>query len=161
MFRRLLSVFSEEAAERIHRVNASLLALERGDEDLDAGEALSGVMRELHTLKGAGGSVNLDDVETLSHDLESVFGPIQRGERALSPGAYAVAYRTLDAIGEIVTAAVEERAAAVDVSALVTQMRAVADGREVPDVVPSSSTERSGDKEKLAEAEDAHLDTAD
>src|SRR5262245_12659875 len=160
MFRRLLSVFSEEAAERIHRVNAALLALERGDEDLDVGESLTGVMRELHTLKGAGGSVNLDDVETLSHDLESVFGPIQRGERALSPGVYAVAYRTLDAIGEIVTAAVEERSAAVDVSALVTQMRAVADGRDVPDLVPSPSPEPSGGQEEAVEAEDA-LDVVD
>ena len=55
MYRRLLSVFSEEAAERIHRVNAALLALERGDEDVDPGEARTGGMRELHTLKGAGG----------------------------------------------------------------------------------------------------------
>ena len=94
MFRRLLTVFSAEAAERIQRVNAALLALERGDEDLDAAEALTGIMRELHTLKGAGGSVNLEDVETLSHDLESVFGPIQRGERGLSDAVFAVAYRT-------------------------------------------------------------------
>lgn len=136
MFRRLLTVFSAEAAERIQRVNAALLALERGDEDLDVPEALTGIMRELHTLKGAGGSVNLEDVETLSHDLESVFGPIQRGERGLSDTVFAVAYRTLDAIGEIIAASVEERAAAVDVPALVAQLRGAADGLEAPGAPP-------------------------
>ena len=139
MFRRLLTVFSAEAAERIHRVNAALLALERGDEDLDASEALTGIMRELHTLKGAGGSVNLEDVETLSHDLESVFGPIQRGERALSDPVFSVAYRTLDAIGEIITAAVEEREAAVDVPDLTARLRATADTLTAPEAPSTPS----------------------
>ncbi len=128
MYRRLLSVFSAEAAERIHRVNGALLALERGDGGTDHTEALTGIMRELHTLKGAGGSVNLEDVETLSHDLESVFGPILEGERELSHPIFAVAYRTLDAIGELIAAAVEERAADVDLGALVTEMHDAADG---------------------------------
>ena len=109
-------------------MNGALLALERGDEGTDHTEALTGIMRELHTLKGAGGSVNLEDVETLSHDLESVFGPILEGERELSHPIFAVAYRTLDAIGELIAAAVEERAAAVDVGALVTEMHDAADG---------------------------------
>jgi two-component system chemotaxis sensor kinase CheA len=129
MYRRLLSVFSAEAAERIHRVNGALLALERG-EGADPTEALTGVMRELHTLKGAGCSVNLEDVETLSHDLESVFGPALGGERELSHPIFAVAYRTLDAIGELIVAAVEERPPAVDVGALVAQMHAAADGSD-------------------------------
>jgi two-component system chemotaxis sensor kinase CheA len=161
MFRRLLTVFSAEAAERIQRVNAALLALERGDEDLDVAEALTGIMRELHTLKGAGGSVNLEDVETLSHDLESVFGPIQRGERALSETVFAVAYRTLDAIGEIITAAVEEHAAAVDVPALVAQLRAAVDGLEAPEVpsVPASLT-AVPDTEGSAEPEGADSPSA-
>ena len=168
MFRRLLTVFSAEAAERIQRVNAALLALERGDEDLDVAEALTGIMRELHTLKGAGGSVNLEDVETLSHDLESVFGPIQRGERVLSASVFAVAYRTLDAIGELITAAVEERPPAVDVPALVAQLRAAADGPETP-AAPSPVVD--ADEEPVAEPEtaspfadlvdDAATDTAD
>jgi two-component system, chemotaxis family, sensor kinase CheA len=159
MYRRLLSVFSEEAAERIHRVNAALLALERGDETVDLAEALTGVMRELHTLKGAGGSVNLEDVETLSHDLESVFGPIQRGERGLSPGVYAVAYRTLDAIGELIAAAVEERPAAVDVPALVAQMRAAADAQDAP---PAQPSEASGDPgEGLGEPVDTEPELGD
>ena len=128
MFRRLLSVFSSEAAERIHRVNGALLALERDDETTDRTEALTGIMRELHTLKGAGGSVNLEDVELLSHDLESVFGPVLEGERELSPAIFAVAYRTLDAIGELIAAAVQERPPAVDVPALVAEMHAAADG---------------------------------
>jgi two-component system, chemotaxis family, sensor kinase CheA len=128
MFRRLLSVFSSEAAERIHRVNGALLALEREDETTDRTDALTGIMRELHTLKGAGGSVNLEDVELLSHDLESVFGPVLEGERELSPAIFAVAYRTLDAIGELIAAAVQERPPAVDVPALVAEMHAAADG---------------------------------
>lgn len=139
MYRRLLSVFSAEAAERILRVNGALLALERGDEGTDHTEALTGIMRELHTLKGAGGSVNLEDVETLSHDLESVFGPILEGERELSHPIFAVAYRTLDAIGELIAAAVEERAAAADVGALVTEMHDAADGTVAESPPPSNA----------------------
>ena len=139
MLRRLLSVFSAEAAERIHRVNGALLELERG-ETPDRDEALTGIMRELHTLKGAGGSVNLEDVEILSHDLESVFGPVVEGEHELSPAIFAVAYRTLDAIGELITAAVQERTPAVDVPALVNEMRAAADGTST---TPPATTEAS------------------
>jgi two-component system chemotaxis sensor kinase CheA len=127
MYRRLLSVFSAEAAERIQRTNAALLGLERGDGSVERAEALTGIMRELHTLKGAGGSVNLEDVETLSHDLESVFGPIVQGERDLNPAVFAVAYRTLDAIEEVIAAAVDDRSASVDVPALLDAMRAAAD----------------------------------
>jgi two-component system, chemotaxis family, sensor kinase CheA len=149
----LLTVFSAEAAERIQRVNAALLALERGDEAVDVAEALTGIMRELHTLKGAGGSVNLEDVETLSRDLESVFGPIQRGERDLSDSVYAVAYRTLDAIGEIIAAAVEERSAVVDVPALVAQLRAVADGLEVPGTPTAPPADVEAEKPQKLELE--------
>ena len=154
MFRRLLSVFSSEAAERIHRVNGALLALEREDETTDRTEALTGIMRELHTLKGAGGSVNLEDVELLSHDLESVFGPVLEGERELSPAIFAVAYRTLDAIGELIAAAVQERPPAVDVPALVAEMHAAADGTDAgttPTAEPTSVADEA--PTSVAEAE--------
>jgi two-component system, chemotaxis family, sensor kinase CheA len=159
MYRRLLSVFSAEAAERIHRVNGALLALERGDEGTDHTDALTGIMRELHTLKGAGGSVNLEDVETLSHDLESVFGPILEGERELSHPIFAVAYRTLDAIGELIAAAVEERAAAVDVGALVTEMHDAADSAVTESAPPSDAISAQRD---LADRTDADpIETVD
>ena len=153
MYRRLLSVFSAEAAERIHRVNGALLALERGDGGTDHTEALTGIMRELHTLKGAGGSVNLEDVETLSHDLESVFGPILEGERELSHPIFAVAYRTLDAIGELIAAAVEERAAAVDVGALVTEMHDAADGTVAGSAPPSQAISAQQDPAERTDAD--------
>ena len=159
MLRRLLSVFSAEAAERIHRVNGALLALEREDETTDRTEALTGIMRELHTLKGAGGSVNLEDVEILSHDLESVFGPALEGERELSPAIFAVAYRTLDAIGELIAAAVQERAAAVDVPALVTQMQAAANGSTeiAPTAAPEGSIDETHDPSSIDDVDHGAL----
>jgi two-component system chemotaxis sensor kinase CheA len=140
MYRRLLSVFSAEAAERIQRTNAALLGLERDDGSVERAEALTGIMRELHTLKGAGGSVNLEDVETLSHDLESVFGPIVQGERDLNPAVFAVAYQTLDAIEEVIAAAIGDRSPSVDVPALLAAMRAAADASATVAPTPVVST---------------------
>jgi two-component system chemotaxis sensor kinase CheA len=127
LYQRLLSVFSSEAAERIQRVNHDLMALERGADGEERAESLTEIMRELHTLKGAGGSVNLEPVELLSHQLESLFAPVQTGERSLSPALVDVAYRGLDAIQAVVEAAVQGRDHGIPVEDLLSAMRASVD----------------------------------
>ncbi len=141
LYQRLLSVFSSEAAERIQRVNHDLMALERGVDGEEAAESLTEIMRELHTLKGAGGSVNLEPVEALCHQLESLFAPVQNGDRTLSPSLVEVAYRGLDAVQAIVEAAVQGRDHGVEVEDLLSAMRASVDA---PATAPPAHTGRIG-----------------
>lgn len=156
LYQRLLSVFSSEAAERIQRVNHDLMALERGAAGDEKAEALTEIMRELHTLKGAGGSVNLEPVEVLSHQLESLFAPVQSGDRALSPALADVAYRGLDAIQAVVEAAVQGRDHGVPVEDLLNAMRASVDAPAAPASAPPIAAEPPAPSPSLAEGNGAH-----
>lgn len=61
--------FRDEAFERVDRMVAGLLALERGDAPRDT---LDAVFREAHSIKGGAGMMGLDAVASLAHELEDV-----------------------------------------------------------------------------------------
>lgn len=64
-----LGIFHDEAAERLDRIAAVLIAVESGKAPPDAVESL---FRDVHTIKGAAGLVGLDRVQALAHAMEDV-----------------------------------------------------------------------------------------
>jgi two-component system chemotaxis sensor kinase CheA len=64
-----LEIFRDEANERLDKIVACLLELEKGEGGADAIDAL---LRETHTLKGAAGMVGLDEARTLAHSMEDL-----------------------------------------------------------------------------------------
>jgi chemosensory pili system protein ChpA (sensor histidine kinase/response regulator) len=64
----MAAAFADDAQQCLAEMEASLLAIESGQ---SASEALRTFLRQLHTLKGASGTVGLHKLATFIHSLES------------------------------------------------------------------------------------------
>lgn len=123
----LLAIFGAEASERVQAMNRHLLALEADPAGKELDEQLAGLFREAHSLKGAAGAVGMAEVEAIAHRLESVFQGVRTGVLHLQPGAFDVLYAGVDAIGSLVTAAIDGHPADVDTSARVAALEQLAE----------------------------------
>jgi two-component system, chemotaxis family, sensor kinase CheA len=110
----LVAIFGAEASERVQAMNRHLLALEADPAGEQLDEELAGLFREAHSLKGAAGAVGMAQVAAIAHRLESVFQRVRTGDLRLQPAAFDGLYTGVDAIGALVTAAIEGRPAEVD-----------------------------------------------
>jgi two-component system, chemotaxis family, sensor kinase CheA len=73
-----LDLFRDEANGRLDSMVDALLALESGRASSDA---VDGLFRNAHTIKGGAGMLGLDDVRTLAHAVEDVLEDVRdRGE---------------------------------------------------------------------------------
>lgn len=73
---RFLQTFFEESAEHIERMESSLLDLEAGNEDP---ELLNGIFRGAHSIKGASGMFNFNDILHFTHAMESLLDKMRDG----------------------------------------------------------------------------------
>lgn len=69
----LLAVFAEESAELVARIARSLVAAEHATATAPK-EALTPVLRDLHTLKGCAGAVGYLDATAMCHAMEELAG---------------------------------------------------------------------------------------
>jgi len=63
----VIALAREEASECLDRIEANLLALESGDADVDA---LDAIFREAHSIKGSAGMVGWDEASSIAHRIE-------------------------------------------------------------------------------------------
>ncbi|MBE9067287.1 Hpt domain-containing protein [Leptolyngbya cf. ectocarpi LEGE 11479] len=122
----LRDIYQTTSAERLQRLEASLLHLEKHPHD---NRALSTLLRETHSLKGDARSAGVEPVETVAHAMEDVLSNIQLQTLAISTVSDRL-YEGLDAIGHFVQAAVTGSPADVDVERLLKDLR---------DTLPSTS----------------------
>jgi two-component system, chemotaxis family, sensor kinase CheA len=96
-------IYKTTSEERLQRLESGLLHLERHPDD----EAnLAELLRETHSLKGDSRSAGIDPVAALAHCLEDVLIAIQRQELELTPALSDQFYQSLDAIAQLIQAAV-------------------------------------------------------
>lgn len=69
-----LELFRDEANERLDNMVDALLALEAGRAEPDA---VDGLFRDAHTIKGGAGMLGLDDLRALAHAVEDVLDGIR------------------------------------------------------------------------------------
>ncbi len=83
----LRALFLEEADRYLQQMADAQQALAGAVEGTQAGaEALDSLLRPLHTLKGAAGSVGFDAVARATHDLEEICADVRAGALASTPG---------------------------------------------------------------------------
>jgi two-component system chemotaxis sensor kinase CheA len=70
-------VFREEAAELLASLESALLELEESPQDE---ELVAQVFRAMHTIKGSGAMFGFDEVAAFTHEVETVFDLVRKGE---------------------------------------------------------------------------------
>ena len=89
-----LEIFRDEANGRLDRIVEALLAIESG---AGGPEAVDGLFRDIHTIKGAAGMVGLDEIRQLAHVMEDVLADA-RAEGALAAELVDPLLRSADAL---------------------------------------------------------------
>jgi two-component system chemotaxis sensor kinase CheA len=117
------AIFFEEADEHLSAVEGLLLALDPAAPDA---EALNGIFRAVHSIKGSAGMLGFTEIVSLTHVFENLLDLLRKGERALGR-------REVDAMlraGDVVKAQVACRRGtlpqAPDMDAAEAELRALA-----------------------------------
>jgi len=90
--------YIEEAKQVLKSLEGSLLQFENRTADA---EEINTVYRYLHTLKGSAGMFGFQDVERLSHELESVYSDIRDGLRQQDEFILDLALHAVDVLGDL------------------------------------------------------------
>lgn len=117
-------LFRSESREHLSAINNLLLELE---EDAGSREAVEGVFRAVHTVKGMSATMGYRAVADLAHEMESLLDGVRTGRIDATPGRVDLLLAAADALEGAVAAAVEGRPEP-DVSTLVGRLRAEAGG---------------------------------
>ncbi|HEY3839273.1 MAG TPA: ATP-binding protein, partial [Bryobacteraceae bacterium] len=100
----LLAIFSAEQAEHVSAIRSLVGGLAAGDP-----VALDGLLRHLHTLKGAARAVGLGRTELLTHQSEEVLAQVRRGAIESIETVCHTLDRTMDAVEDILAAALAQK----------------------------------------------------
>ncbi len=119
--RELLTVFAGEADERLAAIDQRLLAFERTSASDERRSLLQDIKRELHTLKGSSGAVNLTDASRLAHALEHLFDGVDP-EGLTDATTLDMASTALDGLRQVITSYVDDTERTVDLEALLTTL---------------------------------------
>ena len=108
--RKLLATFRVEADEHIQAMSSGLVGLEKMPAGEQQSESVERIYREAHSLKGAARAVNLADMESVCHALESVFAGLKRNRVAATPPLFDLLHQTLEALRTLLAAAGQAKA---------------------------------------------------
>jgi two-component system, chemotaxis family, sensor kinase CheA len=81
MAARLRELFREEAYELIAELESAVLEIERTPEDR---EQIGRVFRAMHTIKGSGAVCGLDDIVSFTHEIETFYDLVRKGNISLN-----------------------------------------------------------------------------
>ncbi|HET7552391.1 MAG TPA: chemotaxis protein CheA [Gemmatimonadaceae bacterium] len=115
-------LFLTESREYLSAMNHHLLELER---EPGAEEPVRAIFRAVHTVKGMSATMGYQAVSELAHELESVLDRVRRGEQAVTSALMDALFESADALEAAVERSVRGEAEQLDVSALVTRLRAI------------------------------------
>ncbi|SEG36753.1 two-component system, chemotaxis family, sensor kinase CheA [Bryocella elongata] len=87
------AAFREEAVELLRDLEASLLNLQDSNEDP---EAVAGIFRNLHTIKGSGAMFGFTILASFTHHLENAFDAVRDGRVTLSRELIDLALQGID-----------------------------------------------------------------
>ncbi|MFP2932596.1 Hpt domain-containing protein, partial [Pyxidicoccus sp. 3LG] len=92
---RLIKQFRDLVTVRLERINRSLMELETGANNAEAGR---GVLRELHGLKGEARMMGFDDINALVHEMEELVRCTEPHRYTLTPPSADALLHAADAV---------------------------------------------------------------
>ncbi|HEX2636347.1 MAG TPA: chemotaxis protein CheA [Gemmatimonadales bacterium] len=96
------ALFLAESREHLSSCNQLLLRWER---DPGATDAVGGLFRSIHTIKGMGATMGFTGVAELAHRLESLLDALRQGQVVADARTFQLLFRAVDALGLAVEAA--------------------------------------------------------
>lgn len=139
---KFLEQFFLEAKEKLTRVQNFLVQLEQNPCDTDA---LLGIQRDMHTVKGSARMVGLKEISELSHRMEDVFAQLHGRQTEVGATVMEALYEAIDALGEMIRAA-QAGQPAPPAAALLGKLQAVLEER--PAASPPSAATSAADAGK-------------
>lgn len=125
----LLDEFIEDAAGHLEGVETALLGLEKRFAGGAVDEALiTGILGNLHTIKGNSGMMGMVSLQQFLHRLESIFKQVLEKKLALSPGFFETVYAALSGIRETLAKLAEDPAHQPDFSDMVMLLECLTAG---------------------------------
>jgi two-component system, chemotaxis family, sensor kinase CheA len=110
--KKLLATFRVEADEHIQAMSSGLVELEKMPAGEQRSESVERIYREAHSLKGAAHAVNLAEMESVCHALESVFADLKSHRLAATPPLFDLLHQTLEALRGLLASAGQAKAGA-------------------------------------------------
>lgn len=126
-----LTMFIDESREHLQAMNENLLALEQQPGDL---AIIQNIFRSAHTLKGMSATMGFADLAALTHEMENVLDMARNGNLALNPAVFDALFKGFDSLENMVQDIIGGGTGQMDVSATVATLKAIAEGKDVPDV---------------------------
>lgn len=139
----LLDLHMEQRRLDLQQIEAALLVLDGNPTDRDA---LNGLFRSFHTIKGVSGFLHLGPMHRLTHEVESLLDLARTDRLRLTPSIITEILRSRDAIQEMVrqiTVAMEQGTSPdriVPVNDLIAAVRAMAQGGAAASPSPDVET---------------------
>jgi two-component system chemotaxis sensor kinase CheA len=114
------ALFLSESRDNLAAVNDALLRLERHPADA---EALDGLFRAMHTVKGMAGVMGYGAVVDIAHESEALLAHVRGGARPLTASDTALLFEAADALEQAIERAVAGEDPGADTAALCTRLR--------------------------------------
>ncbi|WP_026735989.1 hybrid sensor histidine kinase/response regulator [Fischerella sp. PCC 9605] len=128
-------IYQTASEEHLQNLAAGLLHLQNQPEDEATLEQL---LREAHSLKGDSRNIGVENVVTLTHQLEEILLSIKRQEIILTPQLCDRLYQALDTIALLVQEAVIGQPSEVDASLVVNNLMAAISASTIQESLPVS-----------------------
>ena len=127
----LLQQFVVEAEEHLEVIEENLLALE---ENSATEESINEFFRAIHSIKGTAGYVNLQQIESLSHRVETIFDLLRKGGMKYTKEIGDVIFKSIDRLRTMVFyIKIEDYSHAIDITDQLRKLTGIV-ARETPEV---------------------------
>jgi len=137
-YRSLRSTFSIEAHDHMRNISLSIIELETAEDPQERKTIIETIYREFHSLKGAARAVDISEIETICHMLESIFADIKKEILIISIEMFDIFNRTLDVLEEILSLDIDE---SFDISDLMQELTNIKDN----DIIKNIESNPKGD----------------
>lgn len=143
--KRLFATFKIEAEERINKIISGLMSLEQSSSHNQTMELIEMIFREVHSLKGASRSVNLNDVEKICQSMENVFSALKNNKISISSSLSKLLVDSADLIQKILSRSNIEKSANEDtlINELIIQLEKGSKGEEINKLYSPTSNKES------------------
>jgi chemosensory pili system protein ChpA (sensor histidine kinase/response regulator) len=136
----LLEIFLEESTDLLDHSDGLMARLRDEHEDR---EIITGLQRDLHTLKGGARMAGVWPMGELGHAMESLLEAVADGKRSLDASGIIVLERCFDRLNAM-SARVNDRKAILQPNGLIAQVNALAQGLPLPGAVEGAAQADAG-----------------